>query len=399
MGPCASHRRLRVHGAAGRLDRSGDVAQCGPVPRHGLLAALTLILLGSACDGAQAPAAAKPGPPPPRAVEVATAQQTTHARTLTLSGSLTPLERVQVAARVEGPITEVKADLGDVVARDQVLASIRPVDYRARVSELDASLAQAQSDVKRAQDLGQAGTLEELEQARTRLAEARAQRTLATRQLGDTTVRAPFAGSIAARFVAPGTYVKSGTALFELVAVEQLRLTLEVPERYASLVKIGTKVTIQPRDLLVTGTGAPKEAAVVAAVTRVSPVVSPSTRTFTIEAVFSPAGSVLRPGMFIAAGLALGDETQSVRVPRSAVFHVLGHDRVMTVVDGVARPRDVELVGEDPGEAVVVGLEPGSSVIARGAALVAPGAAVAPEPWQPDAPAQAAAAGEERAAP
>lgn len=373
------------------------------MPRHGLLAALTLILLGPACDGAKAPAAAKPGPPPPRAVEVATAQQTAHARTLTLSGSLTPLERVQVAARVEGPITEVKADLGDVVARDQVLASIRPIDYRARVSELDASLAQAQSDVKRAQDLGQAGTLEELEQARTRLAEARAQRTLATRQLGDTTVRAPFAGSIASRFVAPGTYVKSGTALFELVAIDQLRLTLEVPERYASLVKVGTKVTIQPRDLLVTGgTAAPKEAAVVAAVTRVSPVVSPSTRTFTIEAVFSPAGSVLKPGMFIAAGLALGDETQGVRVPRSAVFHVLGHDRVMTVVDGVARPRDVELVGEDAGEAVVVGLEPGSSVIARGAALVAPGAAVAPEPWQPDAPdepAKAAAAGEERAAP
>ena len=357
----------------------------------------TLLLFGPACGGAEAPAAVKTGPPPPRAVEVAPAQATTHARTLTLSGSLTPLERVQVAARVEGPITEVKVDLGDVVAREQVLAAIRPVDYRARVSELDASLSQAQNDVKRAQDLGNAGTLEELEQARTRLAEARAQRTLASRQLGDTTVRAPFAGSIAARFVAPGTYVKSGTALFELVAVDQLRLTLEVPERYVSLVKIGTRVKIQPRDLLLPGAQAPKAGAaeVEAAVTRVSPVVSPSTRTFTIEAVFSPAGSVLRPGMFIAAGLALGDETQSVRVPRSAVFHVLGHDRVMTVVDGVAQPQDVELVGEVEGEAIVVGLAAASQVIARGPALVAPGAAVAAEPWQPDPP----PSGAEKAAP
>ncbi len=331
-----------------------------------------------ACVPGEAPPPAQAGPAQPRVVEVTEARLAPHPRTLTLSGSLSALEKVQVAARVEGPITEVRVDLGDEVVADQVLAAIRPVDYRARVTEQGATVSQAERDLQRALDLGGAGTAEEVEQARTRLAEAKAQRTLASRQLGDTTVRAPFAGAIAARFAAQGTYVKAGTALFDIVATAQLRLTIEVPERYAAVVKIGTPVQVTLRDAVGASRGAAR-VEVDAAITRVSPVVTPTTRTFTAEAVFSPAGSVLKPGMFVVAALALGDEEGSVRVPRSAVFHVLGHDRVMRVADGLALPQDVELIGEVEAEAVLIGLPAGTPVISRGAALVAPGTPVAPE--------------------
>ncbi len=342
------------------------------------------LALAGACGGAPAGGAQKADAPravQPRIVEIATATAAPHPRTLTLSGTLEPLERVQVAARVEGPITEVKVDLGDRVTRDQELAAIRPVDYRARVSELEASLTQAANDVRRIEGLGGVATTEELEQARTRLAEAKAQRQLASRQLTDTTVRAPFAGAIAQRHVAPGTYVKPGTPLFDLVADDRLRLTLEVPERYAALVQVGTAVKIALKDELASDPAEklPVAGAAEAAVTRVSPVVAPTTRTFTVEAVFSPSGSVLRPGMFTVAALALGQEERSVRVPRAAVFHVLGRDRVMLVEGGVAVTRDVELLAEDGGDAIVAGIDVGAVVIARGPALVAPGTPVAPQ--------------------
>lgn len=338
--------------------------------------AWTMFGLLLACVPGEAPPAKEAGPIQPRVVEVAEARLAPHPRTLTLSGSLSALEKVQVAARVEGPITDVRVDLGDAVAVDQVLAAIRPVDYRARVSELEASATQAHNDLQRALALGRAGTAEEVEQARTRLAEAKAQRTLASRQLGDTTVRAPFAGAIAARHAAKGTYVKAGTALFDIVATAQLRLTIEVPERYAAVVVNGTPVTVRLSDAVGASGGAVE---VKAAITRVSPVVAPATRTFTAEAVFSPAGSVLKPGMFVVAALALGDEEGSVRVPRSAVFHVLGHDRVMRVADGLALPADVDLIAEVEAEAVLVGLPAGTPVISRGAALVAPGTPVVAE--------------------
>ncbi len=336
----------------------------------------TMFAVGlAACVPGEAPPPVQAGPVQPRVVEVSEARLAPHPRTLTLSGSLSALEKVQVAARVEGPITDVRVDLGDDVAVDQVLAAIRPVDYRARVSELEASVTQAQNDLQRALALGSAGTAEEVEQARTRVAEARAQRTMASRQLGDTTVRAPFAGAIAARHATKGTYVKAGTALFDIVATAQLRLTIEVPERYAAVVVSGTPVKVMLRDAV----GGADKAIVDASITRVSPVVAPATRTFTAEAVFSPAGSVLKPGMFVVAELALGNQEGSVRVPRSAVFHVLGRDRVMRVSDGLALPQDVDLIAEVEAEAVLVGLPPGTPVISRGAALVAPGTPVVPE--------------------
>lgn len=377
-GPWVQRRgRSRLTAAAPRDSVSS-------VPLAPARVVLLTALLAAACTSAPVDAGKAAAGPQPRAVEVAEARAAPHPRILTLSGTLAALEKVQVAARVEGPITEVKVDLGDRVTREQELAAIRPIDYRARVSEVEASLAQAEIDVKRLESLGGVATQEELEKARTRLAGAKAQRSQASRQLGDTTVRAPFAGAIAARHVAPGTYVKPGTALFDLVADDKLRLTVEVPERYAALVQIGTPATVTLKDSLV---GEPGEAgakiaagagAVQAAVTRVSPVVSPTTRTFTVEAVFSPAGSVLRPGMFTVATLSLGHEAGSVRVPRAAVFHVLGRDRVMRVEDGVAVAHDVDLVAEEGGDAIVLGLEPGSQVIVRGAALIAPGTPVAP---------------------
>jgi RND family efflux transporter MFP subunit len=375
---------------------TSQVAQdtVSPVPFGHVRAFLAAALVAQACTPAPATPGKAASGPVARAVEVAEARHAPHPRILKLSATLEALETVQVAARVEGPITGVRVDLGDRVAREQELATIRPIDYRARASEIEAALAQAQNDVKRLESLGGVATQEELERARTRLAEARAQRSLASRQLGDTTVRAPFAGAIAARHVAPGTYVKPGTPLFDLVADERLRLQIEVPERYAALVSLGTPVTITLRDALVgdeprgsEGADAKQVApapqgagAVQATVTRISPVVSPTTRTFTVEAVFSPAGSLLRPGMFTVAALALGLEADSVRVPRAAVFHVLGRDRVMRVEDGIAVAHDVELIGEDGGDAIVTGLDPGVQVITRGAALVAPGTAVSASP-------------------
>lgn len=378
--------RLRTRAGPGFvLTAAGAAGQgCDPVPlRRAALVLLSSLALAGGCGEAPAggPTKAAPKAPQPRIVEVATATAAPYPRTLTLSGTLAALEKVQVAARVEGPITEVKVDLGDRVTRDQVLAAIRPLDYRTRVAELDAALSQAASDVRRIESLGEVATAEELELARTRLAEAKAQRALASRQLTDTTARAPFAGAIAARHVAPGTYVKPGTPLFDLVADDRLRLTLEVPERYASLVQVGTPVKIALKEELAADVpeGARIAGAVTAEVTRVSPVVAPTTRTFTIEAVFSPAGSVLRPGMFTVASLGLGQEERSVRVPRAAVFPVLGRDRVMLVENGEAVARDVELIAEDGGDAIVGGLEPGAQVIARGPAMIAPGTPVAPQ--------------------
>lgn len=315
---------------------------------------------GAASGGARASAG-------PRAVIAARAEAVPFRRTLVLGGTLEAPERVEVAARVEGAVVALGAELGDRVARGSTLARITPEDFAARVAQSQAELAQARLDLARAERLaqGELATDEQLEQARTRVRVVEAQRALAARQLRDTRVIAPFDGAIAARLVSPGAFVRVGTPLFVLVATSPLRLAIDVPERMAASVREGTPVSVEVE----LGEGAPEAARVA----RVSPVVDPETRTFRTEVeVEAPEGSAFRPGMYVRASLDLGEVDDAVRVPRPAVFEVLGRSRVVEIVEGRTRPCDVEIVGEGEGVAVVRGLAPGALVVARSPGLLAP---------------------------
>jgi RND family efflux transporter MFP subunit len=301
----------------------------------------------------------------------ARAERTEHERTLVLGGTLEAPERVEVAARIEGAIVSLTADLGDRVERGDTLARITPEDFTARVAETSAELSQARSELTRTEQLvrNELATAEALERSRTHVRVAESQRALANRQLRDTRVVAPFDGAIAERLVSPGAFVRVGTPLFLLVATSPLRLAIDVPERLASVVREGTDVTVESE----------ANAQVSAQITRVAPIVDPATRTFrALIEIPQTETTTLRPGMYVRARIDLG-HVDAVRLPRQAVFEVLGRSRVVLIVDGRAQPHDIELVDEDEGAAIVRGIAAGSEVVARGPGLLAPGTQVRAE--------------------
>jgi multidrug efflux pump subunit AcrA (membrane-fusion protein) len=97
--------------------------------------------------------------------------------------------------------------------------------------------------------------------------------------------------------------------------------------------------------------------------------------------------------MYVQARIDLGTIDDAFRLPRSAVFDVLGRARVVEVVEGRAQPREVELVAEDEGHAIVRGVGPGAEVVVRSPGLLAPGAEVRSEAAQGGAAASAEAGG------
>jgi len=349
--------------------------------RSAIFALSAILALASACSG-------KPGEPGgpgggpggpgggakrargPRVVVAAHPTATEWPRTVLLHGALEASESVELAARVEGPLDEVRADLGDVVAPGTVLARVATADFATRDARAAAELAQAESELVRTEQLAasQLAPAQAVEQARTRVTVARAERALTAQKLADTAVRAPFRGAIARRFVSRGAFVRVGTPLFTLVAIDTLRLVLEVPERHARDVHVGD--TVRVRD-----DAAPTSADVTATLTRLSPIVDPARRTFRAEAAV-PGDAGLRPGMFVAATLATGAPLAAVRVPRSAVFTVLGQERVVRVTGDRATPTDVTRIGEDGADAIVQGVSASDLVVTRSAAGLAPGTAV-----------------------
>lgn len=292
-------------------------------------------------------------------------------RSVVLHGTLEARERVQIAARVAGPIGRLKAELGDTFPTGALLAQVDSAQILAELAEADAELSHARAQLARIDAITspEAVSRREADDARTRAATADARQQVAAQRVKDLRVVTPFAGTIARRHISLGAFVKAGDPLFDFVSTGPLRLALEVPERFTNDVTIGTRVRIEPRDAKGSGTDAE--------IVRVSPALSEQTRTLRVEASVDAEGTTLRPGTFVLSTIALGDVDDAMQLPRGAVYSMLGQDRV-TVVDADQRAafRDVDLVGEAGGFAYVRGVTASDRVVAQGGSTIPPGASV-----------------------
>jgi len=313
---------------------------------------------------------AKPSAPP-REVVIASPVPHPWPRSVVLHGTLEARERVQIAARVPGPIGRLKAELGDSFPTGAMLAQIDSAQILAELAEADAELAHARAQLARIDAVSspEAVSRREADEARTRAVTADARQQVAAQRLKDLRIVTPFAGTIARRYISLGAFVKAGDALFDFVSTGPLRLALEVPERFTGEVGVGTRLRIEPRDVQGAGT----EAEIV----RVSPALSEQTRTLRVEATVDAEGTSLRPGTFVLSTIALGTVADAMQLPRTAVYSMLGQDRV-TVIDAQQRAafRDVDLVGDQDGFAYVRGVTANDRVVAQSGATVAPGSIV-----------------------
>src|SRR5207249_5732537 len=157
------------------------------------------------------------------------------------SDLLAPTAQAEVASEIEGRLVAIEADLGDRVHRDQVLARVREDEIQAKLREAEASLEKAAADEGRGRPLRGGGVIsaQEYEQVRTALEVARARRDQLRIQLERAAIRSPLEGSVAARLIDAGSYVKQGTVVFRLVQDDPLKFRGDVPERDVPILAAG----------------------------------------------------------------------------------------------------------------------------------------------------------------
>jgi membrane fusion protein (multidrug efflux system) len=172
---------------------------------------------------------------------------------------------------------------------------------------------------------------------------ARARVALARKGLGDTTVRAPFAGIVAERLVSAGDFVSTGTRVASVVRIDPLRLVLTVPEQLVAQVREGQPVTFTVEaypDQQFRGT-----------VRFISPALRAEQRSLTVEAMVPNATGVLKPGLFATAYLSQPAQ-DALLLDRRAVRDVGNTSRVFLVVADSLQEQIVS-VGQ-PGEGNLV---------------------------------------------
>lgn len=320
----------------------------------------------------------------PIAVQSTAAVEQPMPELITLTGTLKASQETEVAADATGKVTATFVERGQAVKKGDILAvldargaSITASAAAAQTGLARAQLEQAQKECERVKSLYQSGAISQAEFDRTTsqcrttqfsAAAAQAEQQNAQKIVGDSVIRAPFAGIIGERYVNVGQYVQPSTRVASLYAPDPLRLELTVPEFNVARVRANTEIRFSVSSY-------PDEK-FPGIVKFISPNVRAATRDMIVEAECPNADGKLRPGMFGIAEIR-GRERKLTVVPVAAVKKDETSARVFAVVEKVVQERIVQLGGEKEGAiAILSGIKPGEQVVVGPGADVRDGARV-----------------------
>ncbi len=326
-------------------------------------------------DGAKTASASAPAP----ALEVraAVAETRQMERAISVTGSLVADEVVNVSSEIAGTLIAVNSDFGRAVRKGDILAEVDSREASLQVERTRAALSQAlaraglspgQEDASpsetpairqalaqmedarfkfesaaklvasgdvsrerhtelekayRARDAAVQAARDELRTQLASIQSLRAEWKLARKRLGDTVIRAPFDGSVAAKLISPGQYIKENVPILTLVKAGPLRLRVDIPEAAVMTIRSGTTLTFT--------TDAAQGATFRAVVRELNPSLDPRSRSLAAEARLVSSGgaaSLLKPGMFVQVHLVIAAGANVVVAPREAIYTVAGLTKI-----------------------------------------------------------------------
>jgi len=252
------------------------------------------------------------------------------------AGVVSPVTTVEVKSQASGEITEVNVTEGQTVKRGELLVRVDPripqnavTQAQADSTVSQAALQNAESRLRRAEQLfaEQALTEEEVEAARLSRATAQADLIRAVRALEDariayvqTEVRAPSNGVVLSLTVAEGGVIASasrdvggGAVLLRMASLDTVEVRALVDERDIGRIKAGMAVTVTTAafpdrpfrgDVLRVGAEA---------------IVNQNVTTFPVIVRIPNPQGLLKPGMNAEVEVMIGEEREAVAVPNTAL--------------------------------------------------------------------------------
>jgi multidrug efflux pump subunit AcrA (membrane-fusion protein) len=398
------------------------------------------LLLAASCGGSKANvrndnanAAAQP-----TAVGVTTAPAIVRdlPRFFEATGSLSGDEQTDVTPSIAGKVVVVAVDLGSYVRQGQTIVRLDEVDLKLRVAQAQAQVDQAKAALRQAEEKvgirpGQSFDLNKLPEvanarvalelaeknlrrsekliesgdisrsmydqqkaqrdqlkeqyesalslarqnyagvmtARANVANAETQLGLARSSLSYTNVYSPINGYISDRPADLGEYVSTTTKVATVVKINPLRVRIDIPEQAIPVVNVGQSVSVT--------TSAWPDRNFSGRIARISPNVTPTSRTLTVEAEIENNSGVLKPGQFATVRILQSRASPATLVPGRAVRTESGVSRVFVIKDGYAQERIVQL-GQTEGDLVEIkgGVGAGENVATSNIEQLSDGVAV-----------------------
>ncbi|MCW5624001.1 MAG: efflux RND transporter periplasmic adaptor subunit [Burkholderiales bacterium] len=314
-------------------------------------------------------------------VMVAKAQQGPDFRRVSLVGEALPLRSTTLYGKVGGYLKAIHVDVGDAVKAGQVLAEIQSPELDAQINTIATGLENKRRFAQRTRDLAKQGFFSQqaLDNAENDVRVAEAQiaelRTLASYR----TLRAPFAGVVAQRYVDPGALITNAAAnitsaqpVMVISDPGRLKVTVYPEQADAPLIKAGLEVEVTD--------AAAADRKVIGKVARVSGELDSRTRTLRTEVEFDNQDGRFIPGSFVNVAVLV--PTQSyIEVPAGALVMQDKKPVVASVgPDSKAHFLPITVAGTD-GKVLRIasGIEEGTMVVVSPPAGLAEGAKLNPQ--------------------
>lgn len=242
------------------------------------------------------------------------------------TGTIRATQQSSIQAQVSATATQVNAEVGQQVHKNQILVRLDNQDNAARLAQAQANLASAQAQAQLSHNLMQRkkrlldqGFISRVEYEQSQvdytaqLETVNAQKAslnIAQKANQDGIIRSPLDGIMTKREVDPGQTVAAGQTLFEIVNPERLEIQAKLPLEQQSALRIGQKIqyTIQ-------GNPTPLNAVL----TRISPVADQVSRQ--IEFFAQPLETInsLSIGAFVDGFIISQDQVQGQIIPLESI--------------------------------------------------------------------------------
>jgi membrane fusion protein (multidrug efflux system) len=325
------------------------------------------VLLAGYKQGAnrEAAAAAAKQPEPVERVAIASALAREHQATTTAIGTVLALRSITLKNEVSGTVARASLKSGEVVQAGTVLVVLDSSVEQAELRALDAQAKLAETMAQRREALLKAGatTQDEVDQVHAQRDVAQAQSARLRALIAKKTIVAPFRARVGLADVHPGQYLNQGAELTTLQGIsDEAHVDFSVAQSVAAQIRLGSSVEVR------TSQGQTLTAKVVAVDARVDR----ETRSAMVRARLEAGANGPAPGASVRVLLSVGESSQAVVIPVSALRKGPDGDHVWVVAtepNGTQRvhERKVE-AGPALGEGVVVlaGLQAGERLAASG---------------------------------
>ncbi|HCV44418.1 MAG TPA: hypothetical protein DGH68_13100, partial [Bacteroidetes bacterium] len=177
-------------------------------------------------------------------VSVVKAKRQQLSETLSLVGTITANNDVAIVSETAGRVVAVHARVGDYEPAGSVLIQVDDELKSAAFATAEANYQRAKRDMERYQSLEEENVVSkwQKESAWQNFKLAEAQYIVARRQLKDTKITTPIAGTVTSRPVDIGMMVQNNMVVANVVDVSRLKVKLNVEERDAYKLKAGDAV-------------------------------------------------------------------------------------------------------------------------------------------------------------